>query len=159
MRHVIILSDKENKMDSNGITWVVVLNSNSCRIFKYSKKHRQLEAIKELNHPENKLRDIDLTSDKPGHYKSSSSAHGSYSQQTDPKKIKIDNFVRGIANELEHSRNSQAYNKLIIIAADHINGLLHKHINKQVKKLISKNIEKDLIHQSNKDLLNILSSL
>lgn len=146
-------------MHSNEITWVVVLNSNICRIFKYSKKHRQLELVKELNHPENKLRDIDLTSDKPGHYKSNSSAHGSYSQPTDPKEIKIDNFIREVASVLEHDRNIQAYDKLIIIAADHVNGLLHKHINKHVEKLISKNLEKDLIHQSDHDLLNTLSNL
>lgn len=47
-------------------TWVIVLNSNNCRIFKYSKKPRQLEMITELNHPRNKLRELDLTSDKPG---------------------------------------------------------------------------------------------
>ncbi|HSW70223.1 MAG TPA: host attachment protein [Gammaproteobacteria bacterium] len=145
-------------MHSNEITWVIVLNSNICRIFKYSKKDHQLEAVKELNHPENKLRDIDLTSDRPGHYKSSNSAHGSYSQPSDPKEIKINNFVREVANMLDRDRNIQAYNKLIIIAADHINGLLYKHINKHVQKLISKNIEKDLIHQSNHDLLNTLSN-
>ena len=147
-------------MDSNEITWVIVLNSNICRILKYSKKLKHLEPIKELNHPENKLRDIDLTSDKAGRYRSSNLAHGAYTQSTDPKAIKIDNFAREVANELDHSRNNQAYNKLIIIAADHMNGLLNKHINKHVKGLITKNIdiEKDLIHQTNQDLLEILAN-
>src|SRR5579872_4849254 len=142
-------------MNSNEITWAIVFDSNMCRIFKYSKKHRQLETVKELNHPENKLRDIELTSDKPGHYKSSHSTNGSYSQPSDPKEIKIDSFAREIANELDHHRNINAYHKLIIIAAPHMNGLLLKHINKHVEKLISKNIEKDLMHQSNQELLNI----
>ena len=64
--------------------------SNTCRIYQYSKKPTQLTLLKELKHPENKLKDIDLTSDKPGHYKSSSATHGAYSQPSDPKEIKIE---------------------------------------------------------------------
>lgn len=144
-------------MRPNKIIWVVLVDSALCRIFEYIKKNDQLIIIKELYHPENKLRDIDLTSDKPGRYKSSGSTQGTYVQQTDPKEIKIDNFLREVANELEHSRNIHAYNNLIIIAADRINGLFLKHINKHIKKLISKNIEKDLLHQSKQELLHILS--
>ena len=146
-------------MNSNEIIWVILLNSNTCRIFKYSKQHKQIDPVKEFNQPENRLNDNELTSDKPGRYQSSNSSHGAYSPRTDPKEIKIDQFVREIANELDHSRNVNAYHKLIIIAADHTNGLLMKHLNKNVKQLIYKNVEKDLIKQTPKELLSILANL
>ncbi len=143
-------------MSSNHTAWVANINSNICRIYKYSKNPEQLTLLKEIKHPENKLRDIDLTSDKPGHYKSSGTTHGAYSQPSDPKEIKIDAFSREIAKELDHGRNTHAYKNLILIVPPHMNGLLSQHMNKHVHDLVAHNIEKDLIHMSDHELLSFL---
>jgi protein required for attachment to host cells len=143
-------------MSSNHAAWVVITNSNTCRIYQYSKNPNQLTLVKEIKHPENKLRDIDLTSDKPGHYKSSNATHGAYSQPSDPKEIKIDAFSREIAKELEHARTTNAYKDLIIIASTHMNGLLLNHMNKNVKNLVSHNLEKDVFHLPQHELLEFL---
>jgi protein required for attachment to host cells len=143
-------------MPSNHTVWVANINSNICRIYQYSKNPEQITLLKEIKHPENKLRDIDLTSDKPGHYKSSSATHGAYSQPSDPKEIRIDAFSREIAKELDHGRNTHAYKNLIIIAPPHMNGLLSQHMNKHIHDLVAHNIEKDLIHMSDHELLSFL---
>lgn len=143
-------------MTSNHTLWVIIANSNTCRIYQYCKKPAQLTLLKELQHLENRLKDIDLTSDKPGHYKSSNATHGAYSQPTDPKEIKIDGFSREIAEELDHGRNTNAYKNLIIIAPPHMNGLLFQHINKHVKDLVAHDIEKDLIRLPEHELLDFL---
>lgn len=137
-------------------TWVLITNSNDCRIYQYIKKPHQLILIKEIKHPENKLRDTDLTSDKPGHYSTSSSARGAFSQPTDPKEIKIEDFSRSIAKELDSDRNTNAYEKLIVIAPPHMNGLLFQHINKHVQDLIVHNIKKDLLQLNENELLEFL---
>ncbi|KTC86836.1 MULTISPECIES: host attachment protein [Legionella] len=133
------------------VQWLVVFDSTICRIYEYDKD--QLILIKELQHPDNKLRDIDITSDKPGRYQSKGYAHGAYSQESDPKEIKIENFSREIAHMLDHGRNTQAYESIVLVGSPHMNGLLLKHINKQVKNLITHNIEKDFIHLGESDLL------
>ncbi|HSW93231.1 MAG TPA: host attachment protein [Gammaproteobacteria bacterium] len=143
-------------MSSDHVTWVVTTDSATCRIYQYSRKTAHLLLLKELTHPENKLRDIDLTSDKPGHYKSSHNTHGAYSQQSDPKEIKIENFSREIATALDQGRNIHAYENLIIIAASHMKGLLFQHINRHVKDLVTHSIEKDLIHLPHQELLDFL---
>jgi len=140
------------------MTWVVTSDSNTCRIFHYIKKANQLTLLKEIRHPENKLRDIDLTSDKPGHYKSSSSTHGAYAQPSDPKEIKVEGFSREIAKELDHGRSTNAYENLIVIAPPHMNGLIFQHINKHVKNLVTHNIEKDVVHLPDQELLTFLRS-
>ena len=137
-------------------TWVLISNSNACRIYHYIKKSNQLTLLKEIEHPENRLRDIELTSDKPGHYKGSGASHGAYSQQTDPKEIKIDDFARDLAKELDHGRNKNAYERLIVIAPPHMNGLLFQHVNQHVKELVSHRIEKDVFHLSERELLDFL---
>lgn len=138
------------------LTWVLITDSNTCRLYNYSQKPDQLTLVKEIKHPENKLRDIELTSDKPGHYKASGSAHGAFSQQSDPKEIKIEAFSREIAKELDHGRNAHAYEKLILIAPPHMSGLLFQHLNKHVMDLVTHNIKKDIPHLTDHELLDFL---
>lgn len=141
------------------LTWVVNTNSNICRIYHYGKNLDQFTLFKTINHPENRLRDIDLTSDKPGRYRAGDSAHGAYSQPSDPKEIKIDDFSREIAKELDHGRKANAYEKLIIISPPHMKGILSKHLNKHVKDLITHNIEKDIVKITDHELIDFLRTL
>ena len=78
--------------------WVVATNSVVCRIFQYDKHPEKLTIIKKSDPPENRLKkEAFLTSDKPGHYKSSTSNRGAYAPRTDPKAVEIDNFARHTA--------------------------------------------------------------
>ena len=138
------------------VTWIVTTDSNTCRLYNYNASPEQLTLIKEIKHPENKLRDTDLTSDKPGHYKTSGSAHGAFSQPSDPKEIKIEDFSREIAKALEHGRSTHAYEKLIVISPPHMDGLLLKHMNKHVRDLVTHNIKKDVPHLTDRELLDFL---
>lgn len=137
---------------------VVNTNTNTCRFYNYVKHPAQLTLLKEINHPENKLRSGDITSDRPGHYKAGQSAHGAYSPHMEAKEIEIDNFSREIVNELNIERIKKEYDELIIISAPHMNGLLFQHINKHVKDLVINNIEKNLLHLSDHELLNFLQT-
>lgn len=143
-------------MSSNHTAWVVATDSTTCRIYEYTKKPIQLILVEEISHPENRLRDIEITSDKPGHYKASSGARGAFVQSSDPKAVKIANFSREIAQQLDSGRNKHAYKNLIIIAPPHMNGLLHQHINKHVKDMVTHNIKKDVIHFNDHELIDFL---
>ena len=139
--------------------WVVIANSNDSRIYHYDKNHSHLTLIKEINHPELKLKTSEIfTSDRPGKYKSNNSAHGAYSPHMDPKEVEIDKFSREIALELNKGRNAHAYDKLILITPPHMNGLIYKHLNQHVKNLVINNIQKDLQHFNDHELLNFLKS-
>ncbi len=140
------------------MTWVVTTDSNTCRIYHYQKKPAEIKLIKEIKHPENKLKNVDLVSDGPGHYEASTSGRGTYSPHMDEKQVLIDNFSREIAKELDHGRNSQKYDNLIIIASPHMSGLLNQHLNKNVKDLISHNIHKDTLHLSDHELLEFIKA-
>lgn len=137
---------------------VVNTNTNTCRIYHYVKHPAQLTLIKEIKHPENKLRSGEITSDRPGHYKAGNAAHGAYSPHMEAKEVEIDNFSREIANELDKERMKKEYEEAIIIAPPHMNGLLFQHVNKHVKDLVINNIEKDLIHLTDHELLKYLQA-
>jgi protein required for attachment to host cells len=137
--------------------WVITSNAVKCRIFSYVKSPASLKLINQINHPENRLRKEEfLTSDKPGHYKSSSSNRGAYSPRTDPKEVEVDNFARQIAKELEHGRTTRGFDKLIVIATPHMHGLIFQHLSKNTKELVINDIQKDLQNVSEKELLEFL---
>lgn len=136
--------------------WVINTNTNACRIYNYIKHPPQLILFKEITHPENKLKNIDLTSDKPGHYKTRDPSRGSYSPRHQAKENEIDKFSREIALELNKERKDKDYEKIILIAPPHMMGLLLKHFNKHVRELISNQITKDLFHYTESELLSFL---
>lgn len=133
--------------------WVVTTNSNLCRIYEFDQKSKTIILLKEINHPENKLKKSEyLTSDKPGQYKTDGSAGGAYIPHSDPKEVSIDHFSKEIADELNRGRNTQAYKKLMLITPSHMNGLLLKHMDKHVKELVCNEIQKDVMHLSQHEL-------
>jgi protein required for attachment to host cells len=139
--------------------WVVITNAVTCKIYHYQKSPAKLLLIHELNHPENRLRKEEfLTSDKPGHYKSSTSNRGAFSPRTDPKAVEYDNFAREIARLLDHGRTDHSYDKLIVIGTPQMNGLLFKHLNKNVQDLVTNEISKDLMKFTERELLEFLKS-
>ncbi len=139
------------------MTWVVIANSNACRIYHYSKIPSKIVLIKEINHPENRLKTGDfLTSDRAGHYQTDGGARGSYMPHTDPKTVEIANFSREIASELNQGRNTQAYKELILITPPHMNGILSANLDKNVKSLVKKEIQKDVMHLAPQELLDFL---
>jgi protein required for attachment to host cells len=137
--------------------WVINSNSNLCRIYNYLKTPAQLTLLKELEHPEARMKSSDyLTSSQPGKYIAGDAAHGSYSPHTEPKTIEVEKFSREIAGELDHARKVNSFKKLIIISPAHMSGLLFNQFDKHVKELVTHKFNKDLIHLSEKELLDYL---
>ncbi|MFZ2314456.1 MAG: host attachment protein [Gammaproteobacteria bacterium] len=136
---------------------VINMNSNICYIYHYNSKNSPtLTLLKEMAHPQSKLKNSEIAMDKPGHYNTRESARGAYSPHMEPKEIEIDNFSREVAKELNQERIKKDYDELIIISPPHVNGLLFKHINNNVKNIIINRIEKDLIQLSEHELLDFL---
>lgn len=126
--------------------WIVLANTNLCRIYLYERETHQLSLLREESHPESKSKSSDLASDRPGRYSTSGKAHGTYSSHTDPKDDEIDHFLKMLADEFEAGRVANQYEKLILIAPARVNGILSKHLNKNVARLIIDNVKKDYTH-------------
>lgn len=125
--------------------WVMIANSNLARIYSFypTNSHQGLNLIEELIHPQSRKRSIDLSSDKPGSYKSSNSARGTYSAAHEPKEVEVESFALELANVLNKNRASNKFEELIIIAPSHFYGLLGKHLDKNTKKFLKRIIQKD----------------
>lgn len=137
--------------------WVIITNTNTCKIYNHDKNHSTLSLLKEISHPDFKLKTSEtLTTDRPGHYNKGESVRGSYSPHMEPKEIEIDRFSHEIAEALDKGRKDNAYEKLVIITAPHMNGLLFKHLNKHVKELVKHTIQKDLQNMNDRELMEFV---
>lgn len=135
------------------MSWLVVCNTNQCTIYQYDKKNKPLIFIKELLHPEAKLKGIDLTSDKPGQYKTRSFTRGSYSPDETPKEMEIERFAQEIAHTLDADRKENAYQHLFIITPPKMHGLIQQHLTESVKALVAQFINKDYTHLTEQEIV------
>ena len=134
--------------------WIVNTDTNTCKIYSYNNLEGKLTQIKTIIHPECKLNDIELTSDRPGRYRARDIASGAYAPHSDPKSVKIQQFAQEISHYLDHGRTTNAYQELIIIALPHMNGLLLKLLPEKVKSFITHNIEKNIIKYNDNQLID-----
>lgn len=125
-------------------TWIVVANSSVARIYKLEKKDR-LEELKVLEHPESRLRNIDLVGDRPGRdFESTGTRRHALEQKTSPKKHEFIVFAKMLADYLEEARNEGLYDTLYITAGPSLLGLLREALHPNTVKLIKGEVDKDM---------------
>lgn len=133
-------------------TWVLVASASEARIFGTEKIGNQMECMKEFNHPESRGKGSDLTSDRPGHYQSKGTGHGAFVDATDPKEYEAERFAAELARELENGRTSNAYRKLVVVAAPHFHGLINSHLDEHTRAMVVSDIQKDLTSYNESEL-------
>lgn len=130
-------------------TWIVVANASKALVYavnkiKFLNDHDKLNLITEWNHPESRLRDSELMSDKLGRYHAKNVMRGdSFMEPTDPQKHEAEVFAREIAKELDNERTTHRFHELILVAPPTFYGLLNKHMHDLLKKMVVVVIEKD----------------
>src|SRR5215471_13213266 len=75
-------------------TWLIVANSSLARIYKIEKRS-ELKELKVLEHPESRLHNLDLVSDKPGRdFESAGIGKHALEPKTLPKKQEFITFAK-----------------------------------------------------------------
>ncbi len=137
-------------------SWLLTANSSFARIFKIGSRH-QLTELKTLEHPESRLHNIDLVSDKPGRdFESGGTRRHALEPKNMPKKLEFVEFAKMIADELQQGHQQNTYDSLYIAASPSLLGLLRKELNANVTKLIKGEVDKDLAHMKTEEILQHL---
>lgn len=125
-------------------TWLLVANSSIARIFKIE-KIQELTEIRTMEHPESRLHNIDLVSDKPGRdFESGGTRRHALEPKTMPKKLEFAIFAKDLADYLEESRNKGQFDALYIAAGPALLGLLRQSLHPNTAKIIKGEINKDM---------------
>ena len=137
--------------------WLLVANSSLARLYDLDNKH-QVTEIKVFEHPESRLLNQDLVSDKPGRdFESMGTTRHMIEPKISPKKHEFTVFAQELANFLEKERNQGAFHSLYIAASPALLGLLRQSFNPNTAKLIKGEIDKDITHLKTHEIASHLS--
>jgi protein required for attachment to host cells len=133
--------------------WLVVANSSIARIFKIEKRH-ELKEIQTLEHPESRLHNLDLVSDKPGRdFESAGIGRHALEPKVLPKRHEFAVFAKSLADYLEDARNQGEFDTLYVAANPSLLGLLRQALHPNTVKLIKGEIDKDMTQMKSQDIL------
>lgn len=128
-------------------TWVLVADNCRARIFSADKPSSPLIEIRDLTHPEARLHESDLVTDKNGRDRSAGTGGSSLGEGSSRKQESVDRFAMTVCEELEAARASDIFHKLYIVAAPAFLGMLRKHQSSNIKPLIAAELDKNLATQ------------
>lgn len=136
--------------------WVISLNSSLGHLYSYEPKEHTLIRLESLQNPSAKLKDSDLTSDRPGHYQTMHSAKGAYQAPTSPHDVELDRFTKDLADSLKKGLDNHQYKQLIVCAPPHVAGVLLSNLDKQVEKTLLNTIKKNFVESDISVLIDYL---
>lgn len=135
-------------------TYLIVANTSVARIFKVEKVGTITE-IKTLVHPESRLHNRDLVSDKPGRaFESVGPQRHAVEPFTSPKQQEFSIFAKDIAHYLEAERSQGNYDRLYLAASPTLLGLLRQTLNAATRKLVSGEVDKDITHMKPEEIIS-----
>lgn len=147
------------------ITWILIANSSKACLFEssYAKLFNgsaELKLVEEFTHPESRLKNQELLSDRPGTKERGYNRTATLNERSEPKELEAGEFARELVTKLEEGRLQHIYDKLIMVAPPRFQGLLNKCMehHPQVLQKITKTIEKDYTKIKSNDLVAQLQS-
>lgn len=137
-------------------TWVLVAENSRARLFHW-KSLDVLDELRSFSHPESRLHEQDLFSDKRGR-SFDSAGDGRHAQEapTSARQHESKTFARGIVTMLEQCRSRNEYEKLFIMAAPHFLGQLREEMPSSLQKVVVQEVSKNLAQQSIDDIRRYL---
>lgn len=125
------------------ITWILVANASLARLYEHLGPNKGLKLVKELIHPESRLKNSELVTDRPGAMASAGNGQGSKRPQTLPKAHEAKVFAQELARELYHGRTQNAFGRAIVFAPPNFMGMLNSVIDAPTAQLVTDRFEKD----------------
>ncbi len=133
--------------------WVVVADASRARIFTARTPADELTEQQTLTHPEGRLHEGDLVTDRSGRDRDSGGGGGHDMGHTaDAREAEEDRFAIEVCDVLEQARVKDEIKKLHVVAAPHFLGMLRKHQSAALKKLVEGELPKNLVVQSPEDI-------
>jgi protein required for attachment to host cells len=125
-------------------TWVVVADNCQAKIYRIT-KFPKIEEISYLEHPDARLHNQELISQKPGHNIQRGGVVGySYQPEIDRKQLEASKFAVDLARIIATHQEKGDFARLYVIAEPSFLGMLRKHFSAGVRKTIVGELAREL---------------
>ena len=143
-------------------TWVLVAHEAGARLFENHGPGKGLELVEEVDHPEGRMRDGELVSDRPGRSfrkDSGDPRRASMSQTQGPHERLVATFARDLASRLQRGRVRNEYQRLVLVAPPRFLGLLRSSLDGPTAQLVVGSLHKDLAATKKAELIEHLGEI
>jgi protein required for attachment to host cells len=132
-------------------TWILVASRKGARLFEH--QGERLGLVLEFENPRGRLKDSELTSDKPGKsYDQHGSRQHDYSPAQLPHEREAENFARELTGHLDKLRREDAVRRIVLVAEPKFLGILRGCLNSETAALVNDSVAKDLVDVPERDL-------
>ena len=143
-------------------TWILVAHDAGARMFESRGPGKGLDLVETIEHPEGRLRDRDIVSDRPGRSfrkDSGDPRRASMSRSEGPHDRAVADFARALADKLKHARVENQYERLVLVAPPRFLGLLRSSLDGPTAQLVVGSIDKDLASSKEAELIEHLGEV
>jgi protein required for attachment to host cells len=135
-------------------TCVVVANLARARFYSMRGRVGELTELHNLVHPEARLHERDLTSDRAGRtFESANDSRSAMEPQHTAKEHEAERFAAELAAEVERHCAEQGYRRLILVAPPRLLGYLRPRLGTRSREILAREIQKDYSAIANPVLL------
>jgi len=128
--------------------WVVVADSAKARILEAEKRSAKLAEIHAMDHGEGRLREHEMSSDKPGRaFDRVGGGRHAMSSAVSPKKQEAIRFAKQVADYLEDGRNRNRFDRLYVLASPAFLGHLRDHFSDALMQLVVASVDKNFVDE------------
>lgn len=124
--------------------WIVVADSARARIFGAKNRGGELTELEVRYHPESRMRDRELQTDKPGRMYSMQGEFRSATEQTPARKVEAERFAQDLSKYLDKKHHQQHFEHLVLVASPNFLGQLRNEFSDRLHKVVTHEINKDL---------------
>jgi len=126
--------------------WIVVADSSRARIFGARNRGAELTELEVMYHPESRMRDQDLQTDRPGRMYSMQGDFRSSTEQPPARKMEAERFAQELVEYLDKKHHEHHFEHLILAASPNFLGHLRHEFSDRLRKAVDYEISKDFSH-------------
>ncbi len=133
-------------------TWVLVANRGGARLYEQEQPGGGLRRVQEIPHPEGRLKDHEIVSDKSGRVFDSFHSRHAVSKSPGPAEQIAIGFAQHLADILRQGRTTGHFEHLVLVADPHFLGHLRAALDEHTAKMLAGSLAKDLYDFADREL-------
>lgn len=126
-------------------TWVLAADGSRARIFEISEADGHLHEIEDMFNPAGRALDQEINAEPKDRFYGKGDGVGHTTEaDPEPAQKEAERFSKRVADHLDHCRNEHRFDKLRVVAAPRMLGLIREKLSKEVQKMVEEEIPKDV---------------
>ena len=142
-------------------TWVLVADSARARIFDWTSLSGPLTELRDFANPQGRLKEGELTSDRPGVSHSSKGHRTGHPMNAEHSagSAASNEFVRTLVTELKVGLDARKFERVVLVMPPVFLGQLRSHLDHRLESVVAASVNRDLTKESAETILDRLPQL